>query len=279
MPNNHIGLFHPGNMGASLGGELVKNDNTVSWASQNRSLATIQRAKLMGLIDALSVDAVLASAEIVLSVCPPHAARELATQVAGFDGTFVDMNAISPEHSREISEIIHQGGGKYVDGGIIGLPVGSGEWTRLYLSGPTAGEIAALFRGTRIDTFVISEHIGDASALKLAYAAWTKGTDALLLAIRAFARCEGVDDSLLSEWSLGHPDLLKQSLDAAYKAASKGWRWVGEMEEIASSFAAAGIPEGFHLAAKSIFARSPGLTSDQTNDEILDLVLNAVRTE
>ena len=87
----------------------------------------------------------------------------------------------------------------------------------------------------------------------MAYAAWTKGSAALLLAIRALARAEDVEPALLDEWRLSQPELEDQSQRAARAAAAKGWRWVGEMEEIAATFAAAGLPDGFHLAAAEVF--------------------------
>ena len=271
-----IGILHPGEMGASIGGELVKRGHVVLWASNGRSTATVQRAEAMKMTDFKGIDAVVERVNVVLSICPPHAALDLAAEVTGFKGTFVDMNAISPEHARDISTIIEAGGGRYVDGGIIGLPVGKGGWTHLYLSGPNANNVAMLFRETRIETYVISDRIGDASALKMAYAAWTKGSDALLLAVRAFARHQGVEDSLIAEWRSCRSDLLLQSLNSAQKVVTKGWRWVGEMTEIASSFADAGLPEGFHSAAGNIFARSPRETNAKLNDGTLDRVLTAL---
>jgi hypothetical protein len=95
-----------------------------------------------------------------------------------------------------------------------------------------------------------------ASAVKMAYASWTKGSAALLLAARALARAEGVEDTLLAEWDISQPGLTERSARAAGSAAAKGWRWVAEMEEIAAAIAAAGLPDGFHLAAAEIYRRA-----------------------
>ena len=124
----------------------------------------------------------------------------------------------------------------------------------LPLRGSRADEAAELFAGTPVDTIVVSKEIGDASAVKMAYAAWTKGTAALLLAIRAVAETEGVAEPLLAEWRLSLPD-LPDAVERRNSAAAKGWRWVGEMEEIAATFAAAGQPDGFHRAAARRLAR------------------------
>jgi hypothetical protein len=173
---------------------------------------------------------------------------------------YVDANAISPATARTVAGIIDAGGASYVDGGIIGPPPSEGG-TRLYLSGGRAAEIVDLFAGTRIDARIVDGRVGAASAIKMAYAAWTKGTAALLLAARALASAEGVQDTLLAEWALSQPDLAGRTRDAARSAAVKGWRWVAEMEEIAGSMAAAGLPPGFHQSAAEVFRRQPRAAS------------------
>jgi 3-hydroxyisobutyrate dehydrogenase-like beta-hydroxyacid dehydrogenase len=244
-----VGLLHPGEMGGALGGVLTARGVTVVWASEGRSTATSERARVARLEDVGSIVEVAKRSDVIVSVCPPHAAAEVAGSVTDFRGIFVDANAIAPETARAIGT----GLARFVDGGIIGPPPRSPGTTRLYLSGPDAGEAAALFDGTALDARVLSDVIGDASALKMVYAAWTKGTAALLLAIRDVARSNGVDEALLAEWRLSLPELVDQLPRAERSASAKGWRWVGEMEEIAKTFAAAGEPGGFHEAAAEIF--------------------------
>ena len=89
----------------------------------------------------------------------------------------------------------------------------------------------------------------------MAYASWTKGSAALLLTARALARAEGVESALLEEWGISQPGLETAVGAANESAAAKGWRWVGEMEEIAAAMAAAGLPEGFHQAAAGVYGR------------------------
>jgi 3-hydroxyisobutyrate dehydrogenase-like beta-hydroxyacid dehydrogenase len=219
------------------------------------------------------------SAEVILSVCPPHAALDVAWAVQGFGGLYVDANAISPATAREIAGMIVDGGGRYVDGGIIGPPPEDAGSTRLYLSGPDAKAVAALFAGTALDARIAAGGATAASAVKMAYAGWTKGTSALLLAIRALARAEGVEDTLLQEWALSQPDLADRSRGSARSATVKGWRWVAEMEEIAASMAAAGLPDGFHQAAAEIFRRSPRAGSGADSGDVTDAVLAALTGE
>ncbi len=191
-------------------------------------------------------------------MCPPHAALGVARQVAGFCGLYVDANAVSPATAREIAGIVEAGGASYVDGGIIGTPPVAPGFIRLYLSGARAEEVHRLFAGTEVDARVIDGGaFTAASAVKMAYASWTKGSAALLLTARALARAEGVEDTLLAEWGISQPGLAGRSERAAGSAAAKGWRWVAEMEEIAAAMAAAGLPDGFHQAAAEIYRRYP----------------------
>jgi 3-hydroxyisobutyrate dehydrogenase-like beta-hydroxyacid dehydrogenase len=235
-------------MGAAVGEDLLSAGHHVVWASAGRSAETRERAELAGLEDVGSVEDVVRRSQVILSICPPHAALEVARSVAGFDGIYVDANAVSPATAREI-------GGRFVDGGIIGPPPLEPGTTRLYLAGKEADAVAGLFQRTALEAVVISDEPGAASALKMAYAAWTKGTAAMLIAIRALARAENVEELLLEEWRLSLPGLIERSGSAARSADRKGWRWVAEMEEIAATFAAAGLPDGFHRAAADVFRR------------------------
>jgi len=255
---------------------LREAGTVVLWTSPGRSAATARRAETAGLRDAGSVDALTRGSDIIISVCPPHAAIDVARSVSGFEGVFVDVNAVSPATARVVAAAIESGGGRYVDGGIVGPPPRSHGTTRLYLSGPSAHDVAGLFASTVVDVRVISDRLGAASALKMSYAAWTKGTTALLLAIRALARAEDVEASLMEEWKISLPGLLEQSLRAAHSACSKGWRWVGEMEEIASTFGSADLPDGFHHAAAEIFRRSPRLDDSRADEPTLERVLVAL---
>jgi 3-hydroxyisobutyrate dehydrogenase-like beta-hydroxyacid dehydrogenase len=230
-----VGLLHPGEMGAAVGacvgGEVI-------WASAGRSAET--RARAAAFRDAGSVAALAAEADLILSICPPHAAVEVARACAGFGGIYVDANAISPQRAREVAALQP----RFVDGGIVGGPP-TEPGTTLYLSGVEAPAVASLFDGSALATRLVSS----ASAVKMAYAAWSKGTTALLLAIHEVARAPGVED----EWRLAAPELAEKLPRAEAAKARKGWRWIGEMDEIADTFAAVGQPEGFHRAAAQVY--------------------------
>jgi 3-hydroxyisobutyrate dehydrogenase-like beta-hydroxyacid dehydrogenase len=233
-----VGLLHPGEMGSAVGRVLQASRHEVIWASEGRSEETRRRAAPFR--DVRTVAALADEAELILSICPPHAAVEVATSVEGFEGVYVDANAISPMRAQEIAAV-HP---RFVDGGIVGSPPDE-PGTTLYLSGAGAAQVAALFVGSNLAARVVP----NASAVKMAYAAWSKGTAALLLAIRDVARHFGVEE----EWRLAAPELAERVPQAERSAEKKGWRWVGELEEIGDTFTAAGLPDGFHRAAAKVY--------------------------
>ncbi len=276
MGDTTIGLLHPGEMGTAVGQCLAGAGHQVLWAPEGRSAATSARAAAAGLI-ASDLAEIVQRADLIMSVCPPHAALDIARQVAGFGGVYVDANAISPATAGEVAGLVGASGASYVDGGIIGTPPVTPGFIRLYLSGPRAEEVRSLFDGSPVDARVVDHELragagasgmggtgmggtgaggtGAASAVKMAYASWTKGSAALLLAARALARAEGVEETLLAEWGISQPGLEERSARAAGSAAAKGWRWIAEMEEIAATMGAAGLPEGFHQAAAEVYRR------------------------
>jgi 3-hydroxyisobutyrate dehydrogenase-like beta-hydroxyacid dehydrogenase len=280
MPKRTVALLHPGEMGAALGACLVGRGLRVVWVPQGRSPATRARADAAGLEPCETLDRALAAAEVVLSVCPPHGALDLARAVAAkkhFRGIFVDANAIAPASAREIARVIEAAGASFVDGGIIGPPPAAPGRTRLYLCGGAREKIGALFASTHVQAIALDGNVGAASALKMAYAAWTKGSTALIAAIRALAQSEGVDASLIEEWKLSQPQLLRES-DAVPGKVRKAWRWVAEMEEIAASFEAAGLPGGFHHASAEIYGRLAAF-KDSAAPPPLDEITAALRAE
>jgi 3-hydroxyisobutyrate dehydrogenase-like beta-hydroxyacid dehydrogenase len=256
-----IGLLHPGEMGAAIGRVLVAAGHEVAWASAGRSEASRERAGRAGLRDLGTVDRVAATSEVVLSVCPPHAAREVAGEVAasGFAGVFVDANAVAPSTAREVAAIVEGAGARFVDGGIVGGPPGDDAGPRLFLSdgGTSEGDavaVAALFDGTVVTAIVLDEDRFAASQLKMSYAAWTKGSAALLLTAWRSAERSGLAEPLREEWERSQPQLAAALARAETDADAKGWRWVGEMEEIAKSMNDLDLPAGFHQAAAKVFA-------------------------
>ena len=245
-------LLHPGEMGASIGSAIVANGYTVLWVPEGRSQATRQRAAAAGFEEVELLDA-LSRVDIVISVVPPGAAIQVAQQVAdgGFEGTYVDMNAISPRSASQIATAFSD----YVDGGIVGPPARETGTTRLALSGPKTDEIKALFAGSFIEVVDLGIEIGTASAFKVGFAAWTKGSGALLLLICAYARSAGIENELFEEWERRGMTQKTQSIRVAEQMAPKSWRFGDEMRQISDALEDAGLGIGFFLHAGETFDR------------------------
>jgi 3-hydroxyisobutyrate dehydrogenase-like beta-hydroxyacid dehydrogenase len=245
MPRR-IGILHPGQMGSAVAASMRNGGNEVYWASEGRSQNTRERASELGLIDAMTVANMCETCSAIVSVCPPEFADAVADQVRSlsFRGLFVDANAISPERVKRMAH-----GMKFVDAGIIGLP--PAPW--VYFSGAVAAEAAALFDAGPIKTEVIAGEIGKASALKMCFAGYNKGTSALLCAILALADQLEVRELLEEQWKR-MPGSPANPAKTVASVAPKAWRFAPEMQEIAATFEAAGLPPGFHQAAARIYA-------------------------
>ena len=251
-----VGLLHPGQMGAAVGASTVAAGARVLWCGDGRSAASKARAEAAGLDDVGWLNALVNRSEMILSVCPPGAAEDVAEEVTslGYNRIFVDCNAIAPSTMRRIADRVEETGAHVVDGGIIGAPPERPGDARLYLSGEFASAAARMLAGGPLEVIVIDGPVGAASALKQAYGAWTKGTSALLAAVEALALAEGVHGVLLAEWARSQPNLAGQSARLNV-AAQKAWRWIAEMEEGAATFDGAGLPRGFSEAAAEVYTR------------------------
>lgn len=252
-----IGVLHPGEMGISIAASATNTGHQVYWLSEARSDKTRARAENTGLIEIKSLLPLCQTCDVIISICPPHAAEEVARSVseAGFRGLYLDANAISPQRAIKIGQMLEANGIHFVDGGVIGGPAWKPKETWLYLSGDRAREMAACFSNAPLETKIIGSEIGRASALKMCYAAYTKGTSALLSAILATAESLGVREELYQQWELDEPGFSEQVDRRVARVTAKAWRFEGEMKEIASTLGEAGLPEGFHLAAAEIYHR------------------------
>jgi 3-hydroxyisobutyrate dehydrogenase-like beta-hydroxyacid dehydrogenase len=230
-----VGLLFPGEMGALVGSAV---DGEVLWASEGRSEATRKRAE--SLSDVGTVRELVAASDVVISVCPPGIAEDVAGEVAaeGFDGIYLEANAIAPERVKRIAGYL-----RCVDGSVI-----SRSDVNLYLSGneDDVAAIAALFPEGEVKPIPLEGGVGAASALKMAFGGWNKIGTALTAQAYAIARAYGVDDALAAE-----------GVDAErfVRSARKAWRWAPEMEEVAETAEALGLPGGMGRGAADLFRR------------------------
>lgn len=280
MSQRKIGIINPGNMGIKVAATIKNSGNDVYWVSEGRGPQTHKRVSEIGLKDAQNLKTLCSTCTAIVSVCPPHAAEEVAGQVAaqGYNGLYLDANAISPQRTKQIAQIVQKAGADFVDGGIIGNPPTKRGMTWLYLSGLRADEVASFFSGGPLDTGVIGEEIGKASALKMCYAAFTKGTTALLCAILATASAFDVSEELYAQWSRDGSEFADESKERVRQVTQKAWRFIGEMREISSTFQSAGLPGGFHEAAANVYTRIQDFKDAPSLPE-LESILDALKQE
>jgi 3-hydroxyisobutyrate dehydrogenase-like beta-hydroxyacid dehydrogenase len=275
-----IGIIHPGEMGVSVAASAQNSGHAVYWASNGRSPQTHRRAQDHSLIDVHSLAELCRVCTIIISVCPPHAAEEVAGQVQAhaFQGLYADVNAISPQRAQRIGTVMAEQGIGFVDGGIIGGPAWEPSTTWLYLSGRESDRVAHCFAAGPLATAVIGAEIGRASALKMCYAAYTKGTTALLAAVLGTAESLGVRDQLERQWSRQDPNFAPQTAQRVRRVTAKAWRFAGEMEEIAATFSGTGLPAGFHEAAADLYRRLAKFKEREATPELVE-VLAALRDD
>lgn len=257
MKQQRLGFLHPGAMGTYLASTVVNSGHEAYWTSQGRSESTRERATRYGLLEMPTLTELCEVCTTIFSVCPPDSAAELANQVlaCGFAGTYVDANAISPQRVQKIAGPMVEAGVNFVDGGIIGLPEWDSRTTWLYLSGSHADAVAAYFTEGPLKVEVIGEAVGKASALKMCYAAKTKGTTALLCALEAAAEELGVRVELENQWRRENAESVPQIVTSIRQVTAKAWRFSGEMKEIAATFESAGLPGDFYYAAAELYQR------------------------
>ncbi|MEU9298500.1 DUF1932 domain-containing protein [Streptomyces sp. NPDC048266] len=261
-----VGILHPGSMGAAVAACAAINATEALWCETGRSTASAERAARFGLTPVTTLSELLGRSDIVISLCPPAAAEDLARDVAGhrFAGVFVEANAINPERVQRIAALLEPDA-TVVDGGVVGSPPVGGKAPSLYLSGLASAteRIEALFAGTAVRTTVLGTEVGKASALKLSYASFQKSSRVLVALALGMAREHGVDQELIEIASRRTDSYLSEPQYVA-KAAARAWRWSSELEEAADALATAGLPPEMLRAAASTLAR----WNDAKDDEL-----------
>ncbi|MGW2353656.1 DUF1932 domain-containing protein [Actinacidiphila glaucinigra] len=252
-----VGILHPGSMGAAVAACAAGNAAAVLWSSAGRSRASVARAERFGLARVPNLRDLLERSDVVISLCPPAAAEDVAGGVAevGFTGLYVEANAISPERSLRIAELLGEAA-TVVDGAVIGSPPVGGKMPTMYLSGPAAAaaRVEKLFEETDVQVKVLGSEVGQASALKLAYTSFQKTSRVLVALALGMAREHGVDQELVNVAARRTGSYLSEPEYVA-KVAGRAWRWGPELEEAADTLAAAGLPAEMLRAAASTLAR------------------------
>ncbi|GAA2126223.1 NAD(P)-dependent oxidoreductase [Kitasatospora saccharophila] len=236
-------MLHPGSMGAAVAAQIRQAGTTVLWCSAGRSEATRSRAVEAGLTELPSLGELVPRCEILLSVCPPAAAEQLAAEVAehGYGGVYVEANAVTPERVKRIASALPDA--TVVDGSVVGSPPRGGKQPRLFLSGPerAVDQVVRLFAGTDVRARVLGAELGQASALKLSYTSYQKASRVLAALSYALAADHGVEDELL-EIAAGRSGSYLVETGYIPKTAARAWRWAPELVEAAELLEECGLP-------------------------------------
>jgi 3-hydroxyisobutyrate dehydrogenase-like beta-hydroxyacid dehydrogenase len=268
-----IAIMSPGDMGHAVGATLREHGLRVISALEGRSARTRALAAAAGIEAVADTTALVREADVLLAIVVPAEALALAERIAramrgsGATPLYVDCNAIAPQTARHIAEVIEAAGARFVDAGIIGPPPKPGaSRARFYASGRDAAAFARL-RDFGLDVRVVGQQPGQASAVKMCYAALTKGTTALMTELSIAAERLGVSDALRAEFGASQPAMLERMQRAVPEMVPKAHRWVGEMAEIARTFAACGLSPRTFEGAAAIYALVAGTGLGQTSPE------------
>jgi 3-hydroxyisobutyrate dehydrogenase-like beta-hydroxyacid dehydrogenase len=241
-----VGIMSPGDMGQAIGAVLAQHGLNAIAALDERSERTRRLAAEGGLADVGTVERLVVESDVILSVLVPSEAVAAAERIARAlravrsRPLYADCNAIAPQTTARVGSIVEEAGARFVDASIIGPPPRKPGATRIYASGPHASELAALSEHG-LDIRVLGDVVGHASAIKMCYAALTKGSTALATELLISARRLGVEEPLRAELLESQSRLYESIGKSLPTMPPKAHRWIGEMEEIAATFEQVGL--------------------------------------
>jgi 3-hydroxyisobutyrate dehydrogenase-like beta-hydroxyacid dehydrogenase len=259
MPSKTVAIVSPGDMGHNVGKALKKEGIRIVTCLAGRSERTHRLAASAGFEDLPSLEVVASQSDLILSIMPPSsavdAARAMAKAIkaAGKKPPYADCNAVSPETAQKVADVIAGAGAPFIDAGIIGPGPGTREKpTQFYVSGPHASAMT-MIAGPHINVIDMGQEIGRASAIKMCYAAVTKGTWTLYAAALMAAEGLGVTDALHEEIRSSRPKDYAEMERMVPRLPLDAGRWIGEMHEIAATLGGAGVTPNFHKGAADVF--------------------------
>ncbi|MGI8882126.1 MAG: DUF1932 domain-containing protein [Jatrophihabitans sp.] len=250
-----VGLLHPGQMGTAVAAAVRSHAGPVLWAEADRSRETAKRAEWADLLAVQTVADVARRSDVVISLCPPHAALDVAQQVADAGGVdlYLDANAVAPSTVVRIAALL---GAEYVvDGAVIGPPPWKPDKAVLHLAGARSAEAAALFDAGPLATRIVGPKVGLASAVKACFTLQSKAAHTMWAVLAAAAAEYGVDAEVRAELQRNGVDLDAEMTLLADRVTPSAWRFAGEMDEAGRTFADAGLPDGISQAAAEVFRR------------------------
>ena len=254
-----VAIISPGDMGHAIGAVLWQHGLRVLTNLQGRSGRTAALAAQAGMADVADDQTLVREADILLSVLVPAQAYACAERIAAAIRStkttllFADCNAIAPRTVQSIEHLLNEAGADVVDVGIIGSPPQAGHaGPRLYASGPTAERLGIL-NEYGLEVQAMGPHVGQASGLKMCYASVTKGLTALASEALTAGQALGLADVLINELQDSEGELFQGFERQIPRMPPKAYRWVGEMEEIARTFADLGLPPQMLEGAAALY--------------------------
>ena len=246
MDISTVAILSPGDMGHAVGQRLRENELDVVTCLAGRSERTRALADKAGIRDVGTMEELVEQSDLIMSMTVSAAVPGLCRQVAdaitatGSDTLFAECNAIAPQLTRELEPVITEAGGRFVDASIIGGPPRPGYSPHFYASGANAGELAQL-NDFGLTVLQLDGEVGQASGIKMCYAAMTKGSWALYSQLLMAAELMGLTEPLLAEFQSGQESVLQRMERSLPTMPPKARRWVSEMEEIRDTFAHLGM--------------------------------------
>jgi len=270
-----VAILSPGDMGHAVGQLLREHELKVITCLTGRSQRTKDLAELAGIADVPDLNDMVAQSQIILSISVSEMVPSICQQVAdaikatNANVLFAECNAISPQLSRQMEPIITEAGGRYIDASIVGGPPLNGSSPRFYASGDNTAEFEGL-ANFGLDVRTAGTEVGQASGIKMCYAAMTKGSSALYSELLMAAEMMGLSDFVKAEFQSSQPAVLQRMERGLPGVPAKARRWVSEMEEIKDTFEHLGLtPHLFQGVAdmyRMIGSTSMGDETPQTRD-------------
>ena len=253
-----VGILSPGDMGHAVGQVLGSYGLQVIACLKGRSKRTRSLASRAHIVDVPNHEDLVRQADIILSILVPaqaeHAAQTAARAIRDTNANpiYADCNAIAPQTVRRVGQVITHAGGRFVDASIVGSPPRADRRTVFYASGPHAPSFQEL-REYGLDVVILGDQIGLASAMKMCYAALTKGLTAMCTELLTAAEALGIAEDLRREFRSSQAALYERMERQLPRMPMKSRRWVGEMEQIASTFEGVGLTPAIYAGAADIY--------------------------
>ena len=246
MDISTVAILSPGDMGHAVGQRLRENELDVITCLTGRSDRTRTLARKAGIRDVATMEELVDEADLIMSMTVSAAVAGVCQGVAdalaatGADTLFAECNAIAPRLARDLEPVITGAGGRFVDVSIIGGPPRPGYSPHFYVSGPEAAQFEQL-NDVGLTVLKLDGAVGQASGIKMCYAAMTKGSWALYTQLLMAAEIMGLTEPLLAEFASGQQAALQRMERTIPTVPPRSRRWVSEMEEIRDTFAELGM--------------------------------------